>query len=62
MHLKFLKKHVSTNILINPFCGKGSMISVAEAYGIQVKGIERGHKRALEAAKLKFDKVEKRWY
>lgn len=49
---QFLKEETNTLTLLQPFCGQGSMLAVAEAYGLSSIGIERSHKRAELARKL----------
>lgn len=43
---KFIKEQTSTKTLINPFCGQGSMLAVANKLGLSAIGIERSVKRA----------------
>jgi hypothetical protein len=46
---KFLAEQTSTKLLVNPFCGEGSMLAAANHAGIDVVGIERSAKRAERA-------------
>ena len=43
---KFIKEQTNTKTLINPFCGQGSMLAVANKFGLSAIGIERSVKRA----------------
>ena len=43
---KFIKEQTPTKTLINPFCGQGSMLAVANKFGLSAIGIERSAKRA----------------
>lgn len=46
---KFIAEQTTTTTLIHPFCGQGSMIAVANSFGLSAIGIERSHKRAEQA-------------
>lgn len=61
MITKFLKNHVRPEIVINPFCGQGSLVSVLEAFDLNVIGIEKGAKRARAAEKMKYNDEVKKW-
>lgn len=61
MITEFLKQHSETQKVINPFCGMGSFVAVADAYDLNVVGIERSKKRAIESEQLKFSLKEKCW-
>jgi hypothetical protein len=58
---EFIKKHSASKKVVNLFCGMGSFVSVADAYELEVIGIERSKKRAEESAQLKFNLKEKIW-
>jgi hypothetical protein len=62
MIAKFLKDQVNSEIVINPFCGMGSFVSVAEAYGLNVIGIEKSSKRAKSSEVVKFNLENKKWF
>jgi hypothetical protein len=59
---KFLKEQVQSELIINPFCGQGSIISVLEAFDLPSIGIERSSKRGRHAEKIKFNLENKTWY
>jgi len=59
MIAKFLKDQTETKTLIHPFCGQGSMIAMANHYGLNAIGIERSPKRADMARILTVVKEEK---
>lgn len=61
MIAKFIKNQTSSKIVINPFCGLGSMVSVLEAFEIESIGIEKSSKRAREAMKTQFSLESKTW-
>ncbi len=58
---KFLSERVPTKTLLNPFCGEGSMVATAHAFGLNVIGIERSQKRAQKARDLILNIDEKKW-
>jgi hypothetical protein len=43
-----------TTVLLNPFCGEGTVVAVAEALGLDCIGIERKRKRARRARVLRY--------
>lgn len=57
----FVKKHTTSKILINPFCGEGSVLAAANFVGLESIGIERSLKRAEKAMKLEVAKDGKSW-
>ncbi len=61
MIAKFLREIISCNLLVHPFCGQGSMLAVANAFGISGIGIERSPKRAAMAERLKVNLELKQW-
>jgi len=58
---EFLKRHSESQKVVNPFCGMGSFVSVADAFDLEVIGIEKSKKRADESARLNFSLKEKIW-
>jgi hypothetical protein len=46
------KESFHAHTLINPFCGHGSVLAVANAYGLHAIGIERSAKRAKKAQEM----------
>ena len=55
---KFISEQTATKTLIQPFCGQGAMLAVANKFGLAAIGIERSAKRA-ELARL--IKVNDQW-
>lgn len=49
----FVLKQTNTKILINPFCGEGSVLAAANHVGLNAVGIERSPKRAEKARLLR---------
>lgn len=58
---KFIAEQTPTTTVINPFCGEGSMLAVANAYNLSAIGIERSPKRAAKARVLQMDLKLKRF-
>jgi len=58
---KFLSEQTKTKVLINPFCGQGSMLATANAFGLEAIGIEKSPKRAEKARKILLSKDFKNW-
>ena len=52
---KFIKEQVKSKTLVNPFCGQGAMLAVANKLGLSAVGIERSPKRAELARLQKVD-------
>lgn len=48
----FLRAATSTRVVVDPFCGVGSMLAVANAYGFDAIGVELSAKRAARAREL----------
>ncbi|MFP5459886.1 MAG: SAM-dependent methyltransferase [Bacteriovoracia bacterium] len=49
MAAKFIKERTGSKLLINPFCGHGTMLVAAQEVGLDAIGIERSPKRAEKA-------------
>ncbi len=60
MIARFLAEQTETKTLIHPFCGQGSMIAMANHYGLNAIGIERSPKRADLARLLQVVEKEKK--
>lgn len=58
---KFIKNETTSNTIINPFCGMGSMLAVANSFDLNAIGIERGTKRARTAEKIQFNNQLNKW-
>jgi hypothetical protein len=52
MVAQFIKEQTSSDTVVNPFCGEGSMLAAANHVGLKAIGIERGKKRAEKARVL----------
>lgn len=53
---QFLIEHTGCRVVVDPFCGLGSMLAVANAYGLDAIGVERSPKRAALARTLAFNR------
>lgn len=51
---QFLVKHTRTRTVIDPFCGVGTMLAVANDHGLDAVGVELSAKRAEKARALKL--------
>jgi hypothetical protein len=49
---EFLLDHTRCRTVVDPFCGVGSMLAVANAYGLDAVGVEISPKRAARAREL----------
>lgn len=61
MMAKFLSAKVPEHIIVNPFCGEGSILAAVNAHGLKAIGIERSPKRAQKAKELALELNEKKW-
>jgi hypothetical protein len=43
---RFIREHTSSHTVVNPFCGEGSMLAIANHLGLNAIGLERSLKRA----------------
>lgn len=58
---QFILKQTSSKTVINPFCGQGSMLAVANYLGLEAIGIERSPKRAQLARELSLNESGRAW-
>ena len=52
---RFLRAHTPCRTVVDPFCGIGTVLAVAEAHGFDGIGVELSKKRAERARTLKLD-------
>jgi hypothetical protein len=50
----FLLAHTACRTVVDPFCGLGTMLAVANAHGLAAVGVERSAKRAERARRLQL--------
>jgi hypothetical protein len=53
---RFLLASTACRVVVDPFCGMGTMLAVANAYGLDAVGVERSSRRAAEARALRFER------
>jgi len=51
---RFLIEHTACRTVVDPFCGMGSILAVANAYGLDAIGVELSAKRAARARTLQL--------
>jgi hypothetical protein len=52
---RFLVAHTACRTVVDPFCGLGTMLAVANAFALDAIGVERSTKRAERARDLRID-------
>lgn len=50
--IRFLATHAQAHTILDPFCGVGTALAVANAMGLSAIGVEKSPKRAEKAARL----------
>lgn len=53
----FLTARTSCRTVVDPFCGVGTMLAVANAHGLDAVGVELSRRRAARARRLQLDPV-----
>lgn len=51
---RFVLENTSTRTLVNPFCGHGTVLAVANHLGLDAVGVELSRKRAKKARALRM--------
>jgi len=51
---RFLLASTACRVVVDPFCGMGTMLAVANAFGLDALGVERSPKRAAAARTLRY--------
>jgi hypothetical protein len=54
MACRLIQLHTATHTIVDPFCGHGSVLAIAESMGFDVIGIELNARRARRARNLNF--------
>ncbi len=49
---RFLREHTATAVVVDPFCGRGTILAVANHFGLDAVGVEISKKRCRKAQKL----------
>ena len=58
---KFIAKHTNSKTVVNPFCGEGGFLAAANAFDLEVIGIERSPKRAAKARLQQITEDRRNW-
>jgi hypothetical protein len=51
----FLRRATSCRVVVDPFCGLGTVLAVANAHGLDAIGVECVRRRAARARRLRYD-------
>ena len=54
---RFLLEHTGCRTVVDPFCGLGTMLAVANLHGLSAVGVERSPRRAMKARSLTLPPV-----
>jgi hypothetical protein len=54
----FLQQHTQCRVVVDPFCGRGTILAVANKYGFDAIGVELSKKRVKKARALVVDCLE----
>lgn len=55
MIARFIKQETTSTTVVQPFCGEGAMLAIANHWGLDGVGIERSPKRAEKARQLQLN-------
>ena len=50
--IAFLRRHTACSVVVDPFCGVGTILAVANEHGLDAIGVELSSKRARKARRL----------
>jgi hypothetical protein len=50
----YVRSHTQSHTVVDPFCGLGSVLAVANSFGLHALGVEIAHKRARKARNLQL--------
>lgn len=59
--VRFIRESTKSTRIVNPFCGMGSVLAVANEAGLPATGIERSPKRAETARGIRVGKAGQGW-
>jgi len=51
---EFIRKHTSSEVLVDPFCGQGSVLAVANKLGLRAVGVDLGKKRVDRSRRIEW--------
>jgi tRNA G10 N-methylase Trm11 len=49
---RFLREHTACRVVVDPFCGHGTVLAVANEFGLDAVGVELSAKRARKARRM----------
>lgn len=52
---RFLREHSGCQVVVDPFCGHGTMLAAANAHGLDAIGVERSAKRVRKSMRLRLE-------
>jgi DNA modification methylase len=52
---RYLRDETSTRVVVDPFCGHGTVLAVANAMGFEALGIDRSSRQCKAAKRLVLD-------
>jgi hypothetical protein len=52
--VRYVKEQTQTHCVVDPFCGVGTVLAMANALGLEAVGVERNRKRAERAERLRI--------
>lgn len=55
---EFILRNTETRTVVDPFCGHGTVLAVAESLGLEAIGVELGGKRARKAERLVLENIK----
>ena len=56
--VRFARYQVGARVVLDPFCGVGTVLAVANALGLDALGVEKARKRAEQARALRVTAAE----
>lgn len=56
--IRYLKENTATRVVIDPYCGHGTALAVAEEMGLEAIGVELSAKRARQARTLDLSRAD----
>jgi len=56
--VRFARDHGGARVIVDPFCGVGTVLAVANTFGLPALGVEKNRKRAEQARELRITEAE----
>ena len=54
---RFIQSHTASRVVVDPFCGHGTVLAVANALGLDAVGVEWSRRRAQKARNLSLEQI-----